>query len=232
MPTPQPWRWIDPVRLAVETVSRQDKDQAEVFDLAGLIRLMDWYKALAIYDRSGDFGAFPDLLRKSELEDGAVKSLKTASFMERTSREMEASTHLKGALKSLRGAELDATAQLFRKELIDRLSWCQEELMSERQKKLAIEYLNRGDYLRATIFGFEAFISKVVEGGEGDPTNMNERKVQKESFENGGMSDEYRLLRAIRNLMAHGNIPVYGRIGDRANKATKPSWSRLSRPVA
>ena len=23
MPTPQPWRWIDPVRLAVETVSRQ-----------------------------------------------------------------------------------------------------------------------------------------------------------------------------------------------------------------
>ena len=82
--------------------------------------------------------------------------------MERTSREQDASTELRCALPKIKGAKLDTAGQLFKTELIRRLQWSEEDLKSKRQRKLAIEYLNRKDYLRATILGFEAFISKIV----------------------------------------------------------------------
>ena len=49
------------VKHAYSSFYNPDKEQAEVFDLAGLLRLMDWYNGLEVYDHSGNFGAFSGL---------------------------------------------------------------------------------------------------------------------------------------------------------------------------
>ncbi|WP_223200786.1 hypothetical protein, partial [Streptococcus pneumoniae] len=40
------------------------------------------------------------------------------------------------------------------------LAWVRGADLAEHQRKLAYQYLARGDYLRAAIFGWEAFVSR------------------------------------------------------------------------
>ena len=209
------------VTHAYSSFYNPDEDQAEVFDLAGLLRLMDWYNGLAVYDHSGDFGAFSELLRHSGLDSGAVKCLKTASFMERTSREQDASTELNRALPKIRSDRLDPAGQLFRDELTKRLKWSEENSKYKKQRELAIAYLNGKDYLRATILAFEAFISKIVEEAGKDPEQIDVREEAKKEYENCRGVPEYFLLRALRNLMAHGTMPNNSRTRERVEEITK-----------
>ena len=110
-------------------------------------------------------------------------------------------------MPKIKGAKLDTAGQLFKAELIRRLQWSEQVLKSKRQRELAIEYLNRKDYLRATILGFEAFISKIVEEAGKDPELIHVREQVKEEYEKCHPSEDYKLLRALRNLMAHGTMP-------------------------
>ena len=56
----------------------------------------------------------------------------------------------------LRGA-----SGLFRRRLAERLRWAREPDLAEQQRELASQYLNRRDFVRAAMFGWEACVTRV-----------------------------------------------------------------------
>lgn len=87
--------------------------------------------------------------------------------------------------------------------------------MSERQRKLAHQYLDRGDFVRAAMFGKEAGVTLVCEErGVFTVEYSRERKAAVEEFERELREDKHPerrasarwTLTALRNALAHGSL--------------------------
>lgn len=191
-----------------------DTGAAPIYDLSGLLRIADWVGALHTFDKDGDYGVFADLLAK-DLPASSIDSLREAAFFERTSRVGQARSRLKDLEKSLdRQSGLTGASGLFEANLRDRIQWCQGSHLYKRQQTLARHHLDCGDFLRATLFGFEAFVTSLVQrDNAGNPENFNARDKAKDTYEESNKYkrppkpeyESYRLLRDLRNQIAHGN---------------------------
>lgn len=177
-----------------------DSGEAPVYDLAGLLHIADWLQALHTYDKDGDYGAFSHLL------GGAGELLAKAAFFERTSNVVKAREALTGwASREDRLPAGDPAAALFGEELQRRVSWYLAPDRAGCEAALARQYLDRGDYVRAAIYGRESLITAEVINARGDTNNNGDREQAGERLRE---ERAFRSLGQLRNAMAHG---VHGR---------------------
>ena len=179
-----------------------------VMDLSGLLEIADWVGALHTFDKDQDYGVFSDLLNSSHGHDAEL--LSEAAYFERSSRPQEARGKLRKFRKLLDERPLNGVAGLFADTLRERTAWVQEENLYRRQATLARRYLQTGDYLRATVMGFEAFLTLQVQRQKlGDAENHTVREQAKQAYESSKRNHSdygsYRTLRDLRNALAHGS---------------------------
>ncbi|MBF0625854.1 MAG: TIGR02221 family CRISPR-associated protein [Magnetococcales bacterium] len=177
-------------------------EEVPVLRLDGLLTLADWIGAVSRYDQSGDYGVFAPLLAQEDAAAGPpLKALQAAAFHERTSHSALARDKLSTFHQWFEGATLSPVAQLFRAPLAKRLSWWQGKERTTREKRLANDYLQRQDYLRATIFAFEALVTEQCSLEKCAPIRFENRK---KAAENLRSKRAFMELEHLRNDMAHG----------------------------
>lgn len=187
-----------------------------VMRLDGLLELDRWNQALAIYDESGDYGSFVPLLEKSGFSKNALDSLRDAAFYEQTNSVQKAYMKLKNFLALLKKeAVCSPHAALFLPALKERFSWVERNQPHQRQSAVAWQALENDHLLRATLYGFEAFITKLAEQHQGGLESYDVRSRAKEEYETEKPADTwqaYRMLRGIRNHLAHSSSQSHAEV--------------------
>lgn len=190
-------------------------EHTPVLRLDGLLAIQRWVGALAVFDASGDYGVFAPLLAADGVSADKTRCLLDAAFFERASNVVDAARQL-GTFLPVLDAPLPGASGLFQKRLGERLAWAREPDIAARQRKLAHQYLNRGDFVRAAIFGYESLLSRLsLEQGR-DPLNYAERDEVAQIFGDELRAGEhadwtriaFRTLKSLRNALAHGTPPA------------------------
>ncbi|MBF0141560.1 MAG: TIGR02221 family CRISPR-associated protein [Magnetococcales bacterium] len=187
----------------------QEDGEAPVVALDGLLNLADWIGALGRYDQGGDYGVFAPLLRREREAVSQIDLLEEAAFFERVGNSSLARKKLDTFHEYFSqepSGGYSPAVRLFRKPLEARLSWRRREPQWAREGMLARQYLQRGDFLRAVIFGYESHVTRrIMEEKLGDAGNYEVRK---------GAGDDLRTrfpmfeeLAKLRNALAHGIRP-------------------------
>lgn len=177
-----------------------EQNKTPVLDLRGLLQTMDWIRAFAAYDASGNYATFADLLPKEGWSETECNTLREAAFFERTTNIVKAKEKLSG-LKTALGQRNSAFLRLFGEELQKRLSWWKSPKRSDWESSLAKAYYDKSDYLRASIFIQEACLSDsmpIDKQNEFTEQRENNRKAMQKS------DGRFARLSDIRNGMAHG----------------------------
>lgn len=194
-----------------------DTGDAPVHELSGLLHIADGVQALARFDKDGDYGVFEPLLRDAGLPDAACKALRKAAYYENILNVGAATGELRRVRQSLNASALKPEGQLLLPAIQKRLAWLDEDRQFEKQTRLARQALDRCDYLRATLYAFEAVITRLCqiervpiddfERREEARKNYEARLKQKHTEER----EAYFLLKNLRNQTAHG---TRGSVGD------------------
>lgn len=100
---------------------------------------------------------------------------------------------------------------MFSQALQDRVQWANSNNLLAHQRKLAHFYLGNGDFVRASVFGVEAFITSLMESGEPE-YDYYQRSAAEKDFRSGNRGDSrhsthYENLKSVRNALAHGTAP-------------------------
>ena len=138
-----------------------------VLKLNGLDRVRSWLNALNRFYASGDYGVFVNLLINDEVSKDKAEHLKKAAFYERTHNLFRAEEEIHKFLPALEEPMQGASA-LFKDGLRECLAWVNESTAAKKQGKLARQYLERRDYVRAAAFGWESLVTKECER-QGEP---------------------------------------------------------------
>lgn len=196
------------------------KDQvAPVVKLDGLVRVHKWIDGLERFDSTGNYATVADLLHEDGVDSPSIKLLEEAAFHEYTNHIAAAKHKLVQFLPTL-DEPLDGASGLFQDTLRKRLAWLKQPNLSGHQRKLAENFLDRGDYLRATIFGWESYITKRCEQ-EGVKLVGESRKqissglqehIKKNYSKGSPVRTAFFSLRDLRNTLAHGGPPTNNRI--------------------
>ncbi|MBF0348688.1 MAG: TIGR02221 family CRISPR-associated protein [Magnetococcales bacterium] len=183
--------------------------EAPVVLLDGLLNLAEWIGAIGRYDQGGDYGVFAPLFRREQGDLSDIALLEEASFFERINNSSGARAKLATFAKNFlecNDETLSPAARLFRKPLEQRISWWRGREPWAREAGLAWQYLRRGDFLRAVIYGYESRVTRwVVEKKLGDAGDFQRRKEAADDLK--GRQPEFELLSRLRNSLAHGIRP-------------------------
>lgn len=178
--------------------------ETPVLRLGGLLAMLDWVDALATYDKDGDYGVFAPLLTADGMEKGNADLLTRAAYFERTGNPVRARETLSSAFPSVE-AHCGALGGLFRETLKKRISWFRRGKRDDWELSLADAYRERGDYLRAATFMYEAFVTRACNERSDDPTDFELRKQNYASART--KQPEVARLEYLRNSLAHGVRP-------------------------
>lgn len=199
-----------------------------VLKLDGLDRVRQWLEALNRFDATGNYRVFGSLLEKDGVDAEMTRHLENAAFYERNLNLTDAAKEIckfRNVLESM----LPGASGLFQKRLAERLTWVELDTLSKQQAKLAWQYWERRDYVRAALFAWESLITQECEKQKLDPNDYHNRKVQKvpqaiqqwELREGQNLGDNRvacEHLNQIRNALAHGtppkNVGVKGMLDD------------------
>ena len=192
-----------------------------VLKLDGLDRVRRWVDALNRFDACGDYGVFAPLLIADSVPKEQARCLERAAFHERTLNLSSAAAKIRTFLPAL-DQPLPGASELFRERLRERLAWVGGGNLAQCQRKLAFVYLERSDFIRAAMFGWEALATQECIQRLGcDINNFEDRRTAIEALEQE-FNGEFRrdrcrrnaffTLRSIRNALAHGNPPRNPRI--------------------
>lgn len=201
---------------------------APVMNLAGLLRIADWVAALHTFDKDGDYGAFADLMEQDGVETKKANYLRRAAFRERTSNAWEARADLRN-LDAVLDSGLPGVSALFADQLKTRIRWHKGQDLKNWQRDLAIEYLNRKDYVRSVIFALEGFETSLIDKRNGeDESDFSHRERAVEEYWNGlrgpqTLKKDYTLLNGLRNALAHGTRPKSTRLGENIERILSDS---------
>lgn len=188
-----------------------------VTNLVGLLETTDWLAALQSHDWLGDYqGIARQIVRNDPEREELADQLRRASFLESIHRGKEARGDIKKVRANLAANPLQGIGGLFSKQLDQRMAWVDEERLYLRQRRHALDALKREDYLRASLYGFEAFVTKETQNRfpSGQENSHDARQQAKDAFESEqyamrGKANvvwyQYRLVRDLRNVLAHGN---------------------------
>lgn len=180
-----------------------------VVDLSGLLHIQDWVRSLDQFDKDGDYSVFAELLKREGMPGHLLAE---AAFLERIGNLSMAKNKLNSFWKSDMRPQTPGS-QMFLPVLQQRLDWRRSVKRSEWERKLALEFLARRDYLRAAIFAYEYKISQQVEFTGGDTNNFandriaadksltDETKASRHPFSS---AQNFYALKNLRNQLAHG----------------------------
>lgn len=198
-----------------------------VLKLDGLVRVRRWVAALERYDATGDLGMFEPLLIADGVPQDKAKCLTNASFYERILNVPAAENSVRTFLSYLseHTEPLGGASGLFQRELEKRLRWVKQGQPWQRQRDLAYQYLNRHDFVRAAMLGWETCINRWCQnqsnGGPVDQYQYDEElrtTATRELTTNGADERQraHRTLQHVRNSLAHTTRPQrrYRRILD------------------
>jgi CRISPR-associated Csx2 family protein len=194
---------------------------APVLRLEGLFELIRWIRALTVLQVSGDLRPVAALL---DDESGELRrAVNLESFDARTLDVHAAAGGARACLAMLRKCK-DPVARLFRRMIETHLAWAEgADTLAERQAALARRALAAEDFVRATLVGFEATLTALMDD---DPTlegadieSSQQRSIaQKRYSKQGGRiqphtprdgrARAYMRLKAIRNALAHASFEV------------------------
>ncbi|WP_298609737.1 TIGR02221 family CRISPR-associated protein [uncultured Thiothrix sp.] len=187
-----------------------------IMALDGMLEIDRWTKALHRYEQDGDYTAFKEPLQHEKLPNNALTALGEAAYYERIFNLTEAGKHL-AIIKKHLPDKFDGIGGFFTKQFNKHIAWSDNLALQERQSDLAHFYLNQGDFVRAAIFGVEAFITSLLLSTEKrNQQNFRTRnrasKEFKSSSESGQISSRgdialyptFEKLSRIRNSLAHG----------------------------
>jgi CRISPR-associated Csx2 family protein len=193
-----------------------DTGYAPVHELSGLLKLAEGLQALAAFDFSGDYRAFSPMLEKAGHHELSNK-LNDAGYYENILNVSAATGKLRELMPNLTNlaAQKDATALLV--PLIqDRIGWLQEVRQYEKQLALARRAFARRDYLRTVLYAYEAVITQVCQQARIDITDFDGREEARKAYEEKTKppreGERYRLLKDLRNQVAHGNRGSRGKV--------------------
>ena len=199
-----------------------DLGKGEVYNLQGLLQLNNWVFALSQFDKDGDYGVFSKPLREDDFPDHGIKALERAAYYERIFNVSKARQQLT-TFKQALGDGLPGAGKLFTLPLKERVDWANAASLLTHQRKLAHFYLSNGDFVRAAVFGVEAFITSLLHQGEAE-YDYKVRNAAEDDFRKQGRGmpstrDDYEYLKAVRNALAHGTAP-----DESADKPKSPTW--------
>lgn len=189
-----------------------DTGEAPVYNLAGLLHMAAWVEALNTFDKDGDYSVFANRLDEDGLSARETNHLRRAAFFERTSNPRDARKELGNFDKCLNGG-LPGVGALFAEQLCNRIKWHRNVSTFRNQAELATIYRQRGDYIRAAIFAYEAFVTSLINSKADERVDhYKHREAAFKAYESGERGDqklknEYWLLKNLRNTLAHGNEP-------------------------
>ena len=176
-----------------------------VLKLDGLDRVRQWLEALNRFDATGNYRVFGSLLTKDGVNVNKAKHLENAAFYERVLNLSAAANEIRQFSPVLE-SQLRGASGLFKERLANRLNWIELETLSKQQAELAYQYIERRDYLRAAMFGWESLVSMDCEKKGLDPQkrgNREKHQVLKEVDPSKRKICEN--LNQIRNALAHGD---------------------------
>ncbi len=187
-----------------------------VMRLEGLLKIGAWISALDGFDKTGDIAPFTPLLIEEGMASETANLLKTAAFHE----SILSITHARKPLRDFAtqtSNNLPGLAGLFSDSLNERISWKDENSIYLRQREKSIFYLQRGDYVRAAALGYEAVITRFLKKNNpsADVENYEVRDEARQTIESKLSAKDtkaYKLLRNIRNSLAHANRANKGEI--------------------
>lgn len=188
---------------------RQVNGVTPVMSLNGLMRLYDWVRALECFNKDGDYGGFAGLLEADGLRGDLLAE---AAFLERAAVAPNARRKLDSFSREA-GQPASPAGQLFLPTLMERIDWRKGKDRAAWEGRLARDYLQRRDYLRAGQFAFESLISaRALEDGN-DPNDYDTGRQTAER----GLEEDTRLarlapedpanfitLKNLRNALSHG----------------------------
>ena len=192
---------------AFDLIPKSDINQfAPVLRLDGLLKIADWINALQGLDKTGDIAPFSELLQREGLNSETAGLLKKAAFFENNLNITQARGPLRKFKDETKSKGLPGIASLFEESLKERISWVEQDNIYLRQREKALFYLQQGDYVRASSLGYEALITRHLRQQQpnADIENYDLRAQIKGRLNADGDSD-YKLLRDIRNSLAHAS---------------------------
>ena len=194
-------------------------DITPALKLDGLVRVRSWVAALERYDATGDLRLIEALLIADGVPSDKAKCLADASFYERILNVPAAENKVRTFLHYLseRSEPLGGASGLFRAELEKRLRWVDQGSPWQKQRALACQYLERHDFVRAAMLGWEACISRVCEtnGWAVNQFNKEHHEQAKSELDKRAKQDKQRgryhwNLKHLRNSLAHTTPPPRG----------------------
>ncbi|MBK1735778.1 TIGR02221 family CRISPR-associated protein [Halorhodospira abdelmalekii] len=191
--------------------------EAEMHNIAGILALADWMEAIRYSRTTGDLSLVADLLREDAPE--IAEDLAQGSFKET----IHQGTHARGPYRRVRSAlkenTLPGPAGLFQPLLEAHIEWVDGQHLHVRQAAHARSALERKDYLRAALYGYEAFVTQQTRKlyGNEHVDHHEKRKAASDAFAHScqGRSREdqkcraFHQLRQLRNALAHGDHPQH-----------------------
>jgi len=191
-----------------------DTHDAPVYDLNGLLRMLDWLQALQHFDETGDYGVLVPRLRRAGLPEELCGALERASFFENILNVGAATGELRPVLRELPGLRPEVPeAGLLLPLVGERLEWVAERKQFEKQIALARRALDHRDYLRATLYAFESVVTRLCLHAGADANRHQTREDVRKRYEKalrarrneyGQEHEDYFLLKRLRNQVAHG----------------------------
>ena len=183
-----------------------------VLTLDGLDRVRRWMGALERFDATGDYSVFVPLLQEDGVDPKTAQHLERAAFHERTHNLSPAAEEIRSFLPNLK-CSLSGASELFRPQLSERLAWAKLSYSSEQRTKLADQYLERRDYTRAAMFGWEALVTRQceVKGYPVDRYTSDRKDISRELKEKFWETENYApyiYLKQIRDALTHGTKPA------------------------
>lgn len=193
-----------------------------VLTLEGLDRVRQWIDALNRFDATGNYRVFGSLLTKDGVDANMARHLENAAFYERNLNLTDAAKEI-CKFRTVLKSELPGASGLFQQRLAERLTWVDQDKLSKQQAELAHSYLERRDYVRAALFGWESLVTQECEKQCLDVNNHKIREkqniliaVQKWPLKDGQERGDNRIaaehLNQIRNALAHGTEPAYDNV--------------------
>lgn len=200
-------------------LAKNNAGKTPMMVLDGLLEIDIWTKAFHRYEQDGDYTAFQEPLKHEKIPSAAITALKEAAYYERTFNLTAAGKKLE-TVKTHLPNEFDGIGSFFTERFKHHITWSSTSSLKKRQAELAHFYLKNGDFVRASIFAVESFITSLLKPQElrtqqNYKTRNNALKQFRESSNNHVKSDrgniekfsDFEQLSRIRNALAHGTEP-------------------------
>lgn len=186
-----------------------DKGYAELFDLAGLLRISDWSSALSKFETNDDARVFVPLLQKDGAPNRILGELEKSGFAAQIHNYHSAMSHERNAASQLEGEPLNGLSGVFQQNLRDYLRRCDVRNPAEHLLLRAEGHLRHNNYDRAAIVGDIAFIAALAGPRERYWQYQVEQRIRADMEAgrrgNSQLQSAAREIHRIRNDFAHLN---------------------------